>query len=156
MPDVVVFKDNTGKLDGFGEKGAAAWRKFRTAVDNLVIGETLEFSWMAPRSPSYHRRFFARLGFLYDMQEQFEDIDALRAWLTVGAGEATFLPGPRGKMVAMPKSIKWAKLDQFEFEHLSNKIDNFLWTAHAQRFLWPHLTPEQTHAMIESLDVEFR
>lgn len=155
MADVVIFKDETGKLSGFGEKGAKAWAKFRKTVDELAIGETLSFSWAAPRSPGYHRRFFARLGYLFDMQEQFEDIDALRSWLTVGAGEADFVPGPKGRMVAMPRSIKWAKLDQVEFELLSRRVDEFLWTDHAQRFLWPHLTPDQTQQMIEALDIEF-
>nr|WP_255532596.1 DUF1367 family protein [Polynucleobacter sp. UK-Kesae-W10] len=89
------------------------------------------------------------------MQEQFADIEALRAWLTVGAGECEFVPGPKGRMVAMPRSIKWAKLDQVEFESLSSKVDAFLWSAHATRFLWPHLSDQQAHEMIESLDREF-
>lgn len=156
MANVVIYKDKSGRLAGFGEKGAMAWSKFRRAVDGLGVGETLSFSWKAPRSPGFHRRFFAKLGRLFDMQEQFLDVEALRAWLTVGAGECDFYPGPKGRMVALPRSIAWDRLDDVEFAALVAKIDTFLWTEHAQRFLWPHLSPDAAHEMIEALDREFQ
>jgi hypothetical protein len=141
--DIVVVKDEHAKLRGFGEKGQRAWLRFRKAIEALEIGETLSFSWHKPRSPKFHRLYFAMLGALFDMQEQFVDIDQLRAWLTVGAGYADFAPGPKGRMVALPKSIAWHRMDDNEFRELVLATWDFLRSAHATRFLWPALSDMQ-------------
>lgn len=155
MPNIIVLKGDDGKLHGFGERGEAAMAKLNKRVRDMQPGETMALSWKEPRSPGFHRIFFARLGGLFHMQEQFDDEERLRAWLIVGAGECDFVPGPTGRMVALPKSIAWEKLDEVEFERLVKKVDEFLWTDHAQRFLWPHLTSQQTNEMIETLRREF-
>lgn len=155
MASVTVHKGDDGKLEGFGEKGMRAWRRFHAMLARLQPGDTLEFQWHEPRSPGFHRRFFKKLHSLFDMQEQFDDPDKLRAWLTVGAGEADFLPGPKGRMVAMPRSIAWHKLDETEFRELAHRVDNFLWSPQAQAFLWPHLDEQRRYQMIEALDMEF-
>lgn len=155
MAEAVVYKDESGKLAGFGEKGARAWARFQKMMARLQVGETLQFQWWEPRSPEFHRRFFARLNALHERQEQFEDVDALRAWLTVGAGECDLVPGPRGHMVALPRSIKWHKLDDTDFAELVRKIDDFLWSDRARGWLWGHLTDEQTYDILEQLRLEF-
>ncbi len=149
MSAVVVMKDEAGKLVGLGEKGSRAWSKFRRAVESLEIGETIGFEWKKPRSPKYHRLYFVMLHDLFDRQEQFPDADQLRAWLTVGAGYAEFVPGPRGRMVALPKSIAWSRMDDVEFAELVEATWRFLRTEHARRFLWPELDPA---AAAESID----
>jgi hypothetical protein len=155
VAEVVVCKGADGKLSGVGEKGERALARLRSSIAKLSFGDTLSFQWWEPRSPKFHRRFFAKLNSLFERQEQFDDVDMLRAWLTVGAGECNFVPGPRGRMVALPKSIKWHKLDDVDFAELVRKIDWFLWTEHAQHFLWPHLSKEDAYKMIESLNQEF-
>lgn len=151
MSTVVIVKDETGKLRGFGEKGGRAYAKFQSKVKALEIGETLEFQWRAPRSPGFHRMFFGMLGELMDRQERFEDVEHLRAWLTVGAGYAEFVPGPDGQPVALPKSIAWASMDDTEFRELVTAVWSFLRTELAQRFLWPHLTPKAASEGVEQL-----
>jgi hypothetical protein len=154
MSAVIVVKGEDAKLHGFGEKGERAWSKFRKRVESLVVGETLEFQWHEPRSGPHHRLFFAQLAALFDRQEQFDDIDMLRAWLTVGAGYATFTPGPTGRMCAIPKSIAYHKLDEAEFGELHLAVNAFLRTPHAQRFLWPYEgKPGET---VEALLAEFQ
>lgn len=155
MSNIVVCMGNDGKLQGFGEKGARAWARFMRTLTGLRPGDTVEFSWHEPRSPGFHKRFFAKLNGLFEMQEQFEDVDRLRAWITVGAGECDFVPGPTGRMVALPKSIAWHKLDETDFRELARKVDDFLWSPHAQAFLWPHLSEHRRYQMIETLDLEF-
>lgn len=76
-------------------------------------------------------------------------------WLEVGAGHCSFVPGPTGKMVALPKSIAWDKLDQEEFERVAEGIWAFFHTAHARRFLWPHLSDQQGCDMVEAILGEF-
>ena len=155
MSEVVVVKGEDGKLAGLGDKGARAWAKFRARVDAMGLGETLHFSWHEPRSPQHHRLFFAKLHALADRQEQFDTADKLRQWLTVGAGYADFMPGPKGRMVAIPKSIAWSKLDEVEFADLHHQVDAFLWTPHAQEFLWGHLPADKRFEVVRQLMDEF-
>lgn len=155
MSAVVITKGQDGKLQGLGEAGARAWAKFRRRVESLAHGETLHFEWREPRSPGHHRLFFAKVGALSEMQEQFDTVEKLRAWLTVGAGYCDFVPGPKGRMVALPQSIAWHKMDEAEFSELHAKVDEFLWTAHARRFLWPHMTDAESHNMVQALIMEF-
>lgn len=155
MSDLVITKGDDGRLKGLGDACERAYAKWRRAVEELQPGETLRFQWWAPRSRKHHGLFFGKLTSLHSMQEQFDGVDRLRQWLTVGAGYAEFAPGPTGRMVALPQSIAWHRLDEAEFSELHAKVDQFLWTDHARRFLWPHLTDAQSYAMVETLMREF-
>lgn len=139
MSDVVIVRGEDGRVRGLGEKGERAFDRWRRKVEAMEPGETLAFSWREPRSPKFHRLFFVMLADLFDRQEQFADVDQLRAWLTVGAGYCEFVPGPTGRMVALPKSIAWERMDDTEFRELVVEVWKFLRSEHAQRFLWPHL-----------------
>lgn len=150
MSDVVIVKTEAG-LQGLGEKGAKVYERWQRQVRGMEIGETLAFSWKEPRSRKFHRLFFAMLGNLFDVQEQFADPDQLRAWLTVGAGYADFVPGPTGRMVALPKSISWHSMDDGEFHDLVAAVWAFLRTEHAHRFLWPLMTPQAATEAVERL-----
>ena len=77
MPELIVYRDEQGKLQGHGEKGRRAWEKFRRVVSGLEPGETMGFSYRLPRSPQHHRFFFTRLTDLFERQERFDDEDRL-------------------------------------------------------------------------------
>jgi hypothetical protein len=156
MASVVVVKGEDGKLTGLGEKAGKAWTSFMRWVADMAPGDTLQFEWNKPRSLQHHRHFFAMLHALLDRQEQFESMDQLRMWLTVGAGHCAFVPGPDGAMVALPDSIAFHRLDEVEFSAFRAAVERFLWTPHAQGFLWPHLGRAQRYAAVESLLGEFR
>ncbi len=155
MSSVVIQKTPDGTWAGVSDEDEQRWQRWRTAVARAQAGETLRFEWREPRSPRHHRHFFAQLGGLFGRQEQFDTADKLRAWLTVGAGYCDFYPGPTGRMVAIPRSIRWEAMDEGEFGELHAAVNTFLWTDHARRFLWPHLTPQQTYDMIDQLLTEF-
>lgn len=156
MAEVIVFRDEAGKLAGLGESGARAFAKFRAAVDKLDIGETLTFSWKAPRSPQFHRRHFAVLAAMFEQQDQFQDADAFRMWVQVGAGFCDLMPGPKGKPVAMPKSIKWDRLDDVEFAEHHAAVIAFMRSTHFTRFLWPWMTDLQADSMVDGILSEFQ
>ena len=156
MSAVILVKNPQGHLEGFGQKGAKTYGKFLSACKVLEIGETLGFSYKVPRSGPFHRRHFAMLQQIFDAQEQFGDFDQLRKWLEVGAGFATFVPGPKGRMVALPKSIAYTELDQAEFEDVHEKVKAFLRSRHATNFLWSHLNEAQQIEMVEQLLAEFQ
>jgi Protein of unknown function (DUF1367) len=156
MSAVVLSRGEDGKLVGFGEKGKRAWNKFQKAVRDMEIGETLSFSYKHPRSGKFHRLFFKTLSELFDRQEQFQHLDVLRAWLTVGAGYCTFAPSSTGKMVAIPQSIAYDEMDDLEFYDYFMAVDTFMESSYATSFLWPHLGPEQRQENINQLLTEFR
>lgn len=154
MPTVTLYLNNQGKLAGVTEKDGKAYGKFLSRIRDLGHG-CITFTWREPRSSPYHRRHFAMLNALFEAQEQFDDPDQLRKWLEVGAGYVEFVPGPKGRMVAMPKSIAYDKLDQAEFEPIHQAVFSFARSQHARRFLWSHLSDEEGWQMIESILGEF-
>ena len=150
MSKVVLTVDECGKLVGHSDKDERAFAKFRNQQRGMVPGDTIAFSWKAPRSPAHHRMFFGQVGTLFESQEQFDDANKLRQWLTVGAGYCDFVPGPNGRMVALPKSISWEEMDEAEFSELHAAVLTFLWSKHARTFLWPHLNEQQTWDAVQA------
>lgn len=151
MSVVQVTKNEVGKLVGFGERGERAYARFLAAVKDLEPGEMLSFEFKVPRSGPFHRRHFAVLKAFFDAQEQFSDMEQFRKWTEVGAGHVEFVPGPSGRMVALPKSINYDALDDVEFEDVHGRVVAFLRSEHATRFLWGHLSPQQAGEMVEAI-----
>jgi len=149
MSELVIFKNEQGRLEGFGEKGRRAYMKFRKLVEELAPGEMLGFSYKIPRSPQHHRFVFARFQALLDRQETFSDLEHLIIFLKVGAGFVDYMAGPRGELVAIPKSIAWDRLEEQDFIEAKRLIWDFLWTDIAQAALWPHLSREKQYAMVD-------
>ena len=154
MSDVVVYKAEDGKLAGMSEKGQRALAKFDKLIAELAYGDTLHFSYRLPRCPVHHRGFFWALRNLFDRQEQFSDPERLLEWLKVGAGHVDLMPGRDGIPVAIPKSINWQTLGEQEFIEFSRAMNDFLWTPHAQQFLWPHLDNAGRDKMISDWHTE--
>lgn len=155
MSTITVTKDDTGRLTGFTDKDKRAYGLFKKAIEELVPGELFTLDTWFPRNAKLHRLHFAMLATIYDAQEQYAEADALRMWLQVGAGHCTYAPGPGGKAVAIPKSIAFNKLDDADFADHHAKVKDFFRSERARRFLWPHLTDEQTYDMVETLLAEF-
>ena len=154
MPQINITREQ-GHIVGFGEKGERAYKRFKCRVNDLAEGELLTFQWTEPRSPGFHRMFFVMLNNLFQHQEQFIDEDQLRSWLTVGAGYADFFPGPKGRLVALPRSIAWDKMEEQEFRELVRDVWAFLRTEHAQAFLWPQASPEARKSGVEQMLMEY-
>jgi len=155
MAELVIFKNELGKLEGFGDRGRRAFAKFVKIVSELEVGETLGFQYRLPRSPRHHRFFFAKRAELFDRQETFDDPDRLLEWLKVGSGFCDLLPGIDGVPCAIPRSIAWDALDEQGFIEFTRAMNDFLWTPHAQAVLWPSLDADQRYECIESWHTEF-
>ena len=126
-------------LDGLGDDDKRCWRKLWKRLIGLSPGEMLEVQTVFPRSGPYHRRHMAMEQKLFDCQEVFDDREAFRTWLKVGAGWVIWAPGENGELVPVPKSISYASIEQDEFERYHAGVLRFLRGPHAGRFLWPHL-----------------
>jgi len=155
MSQITIIKHDDGKIGGFTEADQRAYAKYRAKIAELEVGELFTYSVWFPRNPKLHKLHFAVIKAVFDAQEQFSDPSELRKWLYVGAGYCDVLPGPKGRMVAVPKSIAYDKIDDAEFSDLHRKVVDFLREFHALQFLWGHLTPEQRSEMIETLLTEF-
>ncbi|MCR4297480.1 MAG: DUF1367 family protein [Gallionella sp.] len=155
MSTVLITKDNTGKLAGFGEKGERAYGRFLAAVKKMEQGELLSFSYKVPRSPKFHRLHFVMLDALFEAQEQFADDYQFRKWAEVGAGHCDFVPGPTGRMVALARSIDYESLDDAEFSDMHDAVKAFFKSTHASHFLWPHLPDAEGAEMVRVILVEF-
>ena len=138
-----------------GEKDKKAYAAFKKRVEALVPGEIYTIEAWFDRNPKLHGLHFAFLSAVYDSQEQFATLDQLRAWLQVGAGHCDFVPGPKGRAVAIPKSIAWHRLDDQDFTDHHEKMKNFLRTQHARQFLWPHLSEAEQETMVDTILSQF-
>lgn len=151
MSTITVTKTDQGRLTGFSPKDQKAYAKFRQQIEELEPGELFTLDVWFPREGWRHRKHFAMLKAIFDAQERFEDMESLRMWLQVGAGWCEYVPGADGNMVAIPKSIKWSKMDDAEFDDHHAKVKAFLRDERARNFLWPHLTEEQTYDTVEAI-----
>lgn len=155
MADVVIYKDETGRMVGLGEKGRRAFEKFERKVQELEVGETMKFSYALPRSRPHHGFFFAKLTGLLERQERFNTKEELLEWIKVGAGHVDFMPGALGELVAMPRSINWITLEEQDFIEFHRAMNDFLWTEHAMAYLWPHLRFEHAYLCIDHWHRDF-
>ena len=155
MATINITRDETGKLDGLTEADKKAYARFVKTVKELEVGEMYRLTVWFPRNPKFHRLHFAMIAALFDHQEQFVDPDALRQWLYVGAGFCDFYPGPKGRMVAIARSIAWDRLDDEDFADTHAKVLGFARSEHASAFLWPHLSPAEQSNMVNDVLGEF-
>jgi hypothetical protein len=155
VADCVVVKGEDGKLQGLGDKGGRQFARFQSAVRKMEPGETMRFSFKLPRSPGFHRRHFAILNRVFEQQEQFDNDEKFREWLQVGAGFCDLLPGPKGKPVAVSRSIAWEALDDADFAEHHADVMSFLRSVHCTRFLWPQWSDVEADTFINNVLQEF-
>ena len=148
MPTVTLTRED-GKLTGLNDRDRRAYAKFKKRLETMGPKESLSFSWKEPRNPKHHRLVFLKFNALLDIQEQFDDVDDLRKWITVGAGYCDLVPGPYGKAVALPKSLNWERMEEPEFIEFHERMDAFLRSQHACNYLWGHLRGDQQAEMVE-------
>jgi len=143
-----------GMFDGWRKDDKKGWRKIWKRLMDLEPGEFAVIEFVIPRSGPFHRRHFKILNTVFDSQERFDNFERFRDWLSIGAGHVEWVPGAKGGIVPLPKSISYAKADQQEFEEYHAKVMAFMRGEHAPNFLWKHLGHD-AHWMIDSILSEF-
>lgn len=143
-----------GLFDGWSSTDKKGWRKIWKRLMDLEPGEFAVIEFVIPRSSPYHRRHMAIEAAVFDAQERFTDFDMFRDWLKIGAAWVVWVPGAKGGIVPLPKSISYAKADQAEFEEFHRQVIEFLRGQYAAPYLWKHLGND-AHWMIDSLLQEF-
>lgn len=140
-----------GILDGFTKDDKRAWRRFWKRLTTAAPGEMVNIEMVFPRSGPFHRYHMAMEQAVFDAQEKFSDFEMFRDWLKIGAGWVEWVPGAKGGIVPLPKSISYAKVDEEEFRRYHDKVFGFLRGEHAAPYLWKHLPEDQAHEMMETI-----
>ncbi len=155
MADLVLTKAEDGKLHGLTDADERRYAKFIATVREMEPGHTVRFTFKLPRSPQFHRLHFAILAALFKCQDQFTDAEKFREWTQVGAGFCDIVPGPKGKPVAVSKSIAWDALEEADFAEHHAAVIGFVRSVYFSRFLWPHLDDAKGSEMVEAILQEF-
>jgi Protein of unknown function (DUF1367) len=144
-----------GIVDGLGERGKKQWRRFINGLLRLEPGEMVEIKTHKARSGPFHRRHMVIETRLFEAQERFEHFEQFRNWLKVGAGFCDWVPGARGAVMPVPRSIAFDKLEEDEMRQVHDDMLAFVRTDYASKTLWKHLTPAQRIEMVEGVLREF-
>lgn len=144
-----------GIVDGLGDRGRKQWRRFINGLMRLEPGEMVEIKTHKARSGPFHRRHMAIETALYEAQERFEQFEQFRNWLKVGAGFCDWIPGPKGAVIPVPRSIAFDKLEDGDMRQVHEDMVTFVRTEHAGKTLWRHLPAERRLELIEGILREF-
>ena len=144
-------------VDGFGEQSRRAWLRFWKGLAKLEPGEMATVFTHRARVGWFHRKHMALEQRVFDAQERFTHFEQFRNWLKIGAGHVDWVPGPKGAVVPIPKSISYASLGQDEMEAFHDAVIDFLRNEpHAAQVLWPHIRePSVRDAGLAALLDEF-
>ncbi len=141
-----------GMVDGLGDTGRKAWRRFVRSLMQMEPGEMVSIRTHKARSGPFHRRHMAIETAVFEAQEKFTNFDkGFRDWLKVGAGHCEWFPGPKGGIFPVPKSISYADMEDGEMREFHDACIAFLRTEYAQKTLWRHLSELQRSEMLETI-----
>jgi hypothetical protein len=138
MAEINLVKLPDGKLRGMSERDQVAYARFKSRLANAEAGEVIEIEAKLPRNSRHHRKYFAllNLGFehfesnrkhkTYKGKPVTKSFESFREEVLILAGfyEQTFTL--KGELKLEAKSIKFAKMEQPEFEDLYSKTINVL------------------------------
>ena len=144
-----------GMVDGLGDRGKRQWRRFVSGLLRLEPGEMLDIKTHKARSGVFHRRHMVIETRVFEAQEKFEQFEQFRNWIKVGAGFCDWVPGPKGAVMPIPRSIAFDKLEEDDMHQVHDDMLAFLRTPHAGKTLWKHLSEPARIEMIESVLQEF-
>ena len=109
----------------------------REALNGLGQGEMVRVRLTKPRNLKHHRKFFSMMQLVFQNQERFPTMDHLLTAVKIEAGLYEGAPiGVNGRLVYIPKSISFARMDQFQFD------DFYMRAIAACCRLLPHLNAE--------------
>lgn len=118
MPTEIIVRAVPGGLRAVNETEAEKLLQFR--------GKELMVKISQPRNLQFLKKYFALLGVAREWADTEYNAEQFRAYVTVGAGYAEFITDSEGGVVAVPKSISFAAMDESEFERLYQDTLSFV------------------------------
>lgn len=150
-----ALKVLTQGLRGVDDTNHKGWTGFLRRALGMENGEIAEVSTKIPRSGPFHRFHMAMEMSVFKSQERFEHEKRFRDWLKIGAGHVDWVPGAKGGIVPLPKSISYAELEEAEMREVHAAMLAFLRGPHAAPYLWKHLPADKAVEMMETIVREF-
>ncbi len=141
-------------LRGIDEKNHASWKRFIRKLFSLEQGEIVEVGTKVPRCGVFHRLHMAIEQAVFNAQDRFSSFDMFRNWLKIGSGHVEWVPGAKGGIVPLPKSISYADLSEDDMREFHRNMLVFLRGPHAAPYLWKHLG-DKAYDMMDSVLSEF-
>ena len=142
MPEherAVVRKFLFGGFEGLNEQHDRRWRSFWGDAARAEVGEVIDVQYTRERSGQFHRRCMGIEQTLFDRQECWATIKAMRDWLKSGAGWGDYQLNPRGVMKFVPRSRSYEECSDLEMREIHAGILAFLRTPYAQKKLWANV-----------------
>lgn len=136
---------------GMSREDDQAWRRLWKRVRALEPGENLSVTFTFSRHLPSHRGYMKLETDLFNAQERFGNRQTFRDWLKVGAKYVTWVPGPTGGIVPLPKSISFAAADEEEFTAYVQGALEFIRSPHFSKYLWPHLPESERYQMVDPI-----
>lgn len=108
-----------GGLIAYDDESAAYISRIKD--DEIIIADVRR-----GRNVRQHRLFWVLVGLLHEQQTIYTTKEQLAAAIKVGVGWCDFVSMPKGSTVAIPKSIAFDKMDQFEFDQFFESVIRFV------------------------------
>jgi len=112
--------------------------------------DVIECEVRTARNPKHHRKFFVMVNFIFRNQEKFENITDLLIEIKLRTGHYKEHVTARGKLVYIPKSISFAKMDQREFEAFYDRALDVI-IKYILPETWKNKSKESLKAMIDEV-----
>lgn len=138
-------------LSGATDKDTRAWSRFVRALDEAAQGEFFQLKIQRQRDGVFHRKHMGLISKVFKAQERVEDFDAFRLWLKVGSGFVHWMPGPKGGVFPVPRSINFQTCSEDDMREFHERVVEFLRKPHAQHYLFPHVSPQVAEEGIEAI-----
>lgn len=155
MPNISITKNGSNRIVGFTPADKKRYAKYVKQLTDMEPGEILEISVWFPRNSKFHRLHMRMLRTVWENQDRFDDFEAFRKWVQIGAGYYSTIPGPNGKDIDVSKSIKWNSMDEDGMSAHHLKCKEFLRGERAYLYLWPALDAEMAANLVEEFLAEF-
>lgn len=137
-------------VDGFSEEDKRAWRGLLGSLAAMEPGEMTALRVHVPRMSGTHKRHMSMETKFFEAQEAFDNVDAFRDWLKLGAYFIRW-EGQEGQLVPVPLSMNWSDLDELRMREVHLKMVAYLRKPEAAIKLWPHLSDRAREEMVNGL-----
>jgi len=89
---------------------------------------TLKIVATQPRNPKHHAKFMALIAAIYPHQSIYPTMESFRKAITVALGYGDTVKLPDGRVMLIPGSISFAKMDQRAFEEFYERAVHLILT----------------------------
>jgi hypothetical protein len=131
------------------------------ALKKVAAGRLLNAKIIQPRNPRFHRKFFAMLGFFFELWELPEDLEyngikpeknfeQFRNDILVAAGFRELVANIRGEVRYRARSISFGAMDEAEFNEVYKLVFNVCWKYVMENSV-ARMTPEQAENTINQM-----